>query len=152
MFESPEIQDHNSQISLFYILQFKSSCYFDFLLPQFINFLYFLKKRLQKLVFNGILVISGTLDQLLGTLNIRKTPMKVVHLELLAKRFADFLFISFSIVVQKCYLVQNFEKMHFAPFSAAYYFFYRFFKHLTVYFSIQPTNSTEHLQKLRASN
>ena len=63
-FEQPRIYYHNIQISLFYILQFKSSYYFNVQLPQFINFLYFLKTRLQQLVFNFILAILGTLDQL----------------------------------------------------------------------------------------
>ena len=53
-----------------------------------------------------------------------------VHLELLEKRFAFFLlFRSQVIAVQKCYLIQNFEKeKHFTPFSVAYYFLIDFSK------------------------
>ena len=65
----------NTRVSPKYFVNY-CSYYYNLQLPQFINILYFLKKRLQKLIFNGILAISGT--SLFGTqpLNLRKVPLK----------------------------------------------------------------------------
>ena len=104
------------------------------------------KKRLQKLIFNRILAISGT--SLFGTqpLNFPKTPLKNLILPCLEKSLSRitgkkdlkpfFLSLSHVIWVQKCYLVKIFEKTtHLAPFSAAYFFLIYFLKILQFNFS-----------------
>ena len=136
MFEKPGIQYHNFQISLFYILQFKSSYYFNFELPQFINFLYFLKKRLQKLVLT---VFQQFLEP---ETNFR--PFKS-----LKDAFEKYFIISYFIIF---YLVQNFGKKYIFSIFRSLFILDRFFKNLTIYFSIQSTKSIEHPQKLRAWN
>ena len=62
--------------------------------------------------------------------------MNVVHLELLEKRFAFFLLFRSQVIgVQKCCLIQNFEKeKHFTPFSVAYYFLIDFRKSYNLLF------------------
>ena len=160
MFEQPWIQYHNFQISLFYILQFRSSYYFNFQLSLLINFLYFLKKRLQKLILNCFQQFLEPRTNL-DPLNLEKMPLKNFILACLerspskiAKKknfsFPFFLFLKLF-GFEKCYLVQNFrKKLHSGPCSVAYFFCDRFFKNLTIYFPIQSTKSTKHPQKLRS--
>ena len=68
---------------------------------------------------------------------------KEVHLELLPKRVAAFFCLQVT-EVQKCYLVPNFEKYAFYSIFSSLLLFDRFFKKFTIYFSMQPTKSTEY--------
>ena len=135
----------NTRVSPKYFVNY-CSYYYNLQLSQFINILYFLKKKLQKLIFNGILAISGT--SLFGTqpLNLRKAPLKNLILPCLERSLSRitgkedlkpfFQSLSHVIWVHKCYLVLNFEKTtHLAPFSAAYFLLIDFLKILQFTFS-----------------
>ena len=155
MFDQPGIKYHSSQMSLFYIIQFKPSYYFNFQLPQFTNLLYFLKKKKKGFKHWFLTVFQQFLEPWTSFRPFKSSSNAfekccLACFESSRSRIAgkkvyslSFQSLSQAIGVKKCYQIENSEKNAFS-------FFDRFFKNLTIYFSIQPSKSAEHPQKLRA--
>ena len=96
----------------------------------------------------------------LDPLNLRKVPLKnfiLAYLKIRPCRIAGkkvyslFLFLSQVIGVQKCYLLRNFEKMRFSPFSIAYYFLIDFSKSLQLAFPYSQQSLLNTLRNMELS-
>ena len=125
-----------------------SSYYFNFQLLSYINFLYFLKKRFQKLDFKCIL---WNLEPTLYPLNFRKMPLKEIilaYLESNPSRIAlnklcclwFYLFLKLLSLKNAIsfYILKKKKKMKNGLFfiSSSLLLFDRFFKNLAIHFSI----------------